>query len=144
MNDRHLGGKGHHLKSESRNAMNKNPMNATASRTLSSSSLTGDTVVDAAGEKLGTIDDLMIDLDRGSVAYAVLSVGGLFGMGDKLFAIPWDALRLDTNEKQFVLNINKEKLENAEGFDKDNWPDFADQSWGSKVHSHYGTKPSWG
>ncbi len=111
---------------------------------LSSSSLTGDTVVDAAGEKLGTIDDLMIDTDRGSVAYAVLSVGGLFGMGDKLFAIPWSALRVDTNEKQLVLNINKDKLENAPGFDKDNWPDFADQSWGSKVHSHYGTKPSWG
>lgn len=115
-----------------------------AGKILSSSSLTGDTVVDAAGEKLGTIDDLMIELGGGTIAYAVLSVGGLFGMGDKLFAIPWSALRVDTNEKQLVLNINKEKLEKAEGFDKDNWPDFADQTWGSKVHSHFGTKPSWG
>lgn len=124
--------------------MNMHKTGSTAGRTLSSSSITGDTVVDAAGEKLGTIDDLMIELEGGTIAYAVLSVGGLFGMGDKLFAIPWDALRVDTHEKQFVLNINKDKLENAEGFDKDNWPDFADQTWGSKVHSHYGTKPSWG
>lgn len=115
-----------------------------AGKILSSSSLTGDEVVDAAGEKLGTVDDLMIELGSGTIAYAVLSVGGLFGMGDKLFAIPWSALRVDTNEKRLVLNVNKDKLEKAEGFDKDNWPDFADQTWGSKVHSHYGTKPSWG
>lgn len=112
-------------------------------RILSSSSLTGDKVVDSAGEKLGSIDDLMIDLDRGDIAYAVLSVGGLFGMGDKLFAIPWSAFRVDTVEKQLVLNVNKDKLEQAPGFDKDNWPDFADQSWGESVHSHYGTTPSW-
>jgi sporulation protein YlmC with PRC-barrel domain len=115
-----------------------------AGKILSSSSLTGDKVVDAAGEKLGTIDELMIDMDRGSVAYAVLSVGGLFGMGDKLFAIPWSALRVDTTEKQLVLNIKKEQLEKAPGFDQDHWPDFADQAWGTTVHSHYGTKPSWG
>ncbi len=111
-------------------------------RVLSSSSLTGDTVVDSAGEKLGTIDNLMIDTDRGTIAYAVLSVGGLFGMGDKLFAIPWQALRVDHQEKQLVLNVKKDKLEKAPGFAKDNWPDFADQSWGRTVHSHYGTTPS--
>lgn len=124
--------------------MAMNTTDVAAGRILSSSSLTGDTVVDAAGEKLGTIDELMIDTDRGSVAYAVLSVGGLFGMGDKLFAIPWSALRVDTTEKQLVLNIKKAQLEKAEGFDKDHWPDFADHSWGTKVHSHYGIKPSWG
>lgn len=110
---------------------------------LSSSTLTGDPVVDPAGEKLGKLDELMIDVDRGGIAYAVLSVGGLFGMGDKLFAIPWSALRVDTEEKQLVLNVSKEQLEHAPGFDKSNWPDFADQMWGATVHRHYGVRPFW-
>jgi len=112
-------------------------------RVLSAGSLKGDKVVDAAGEKLGTLEDLMIDLNRGSIAYAVLSVGGLFGMGDKLFAIPWSAFRVDTEEKCLVLNVNKELLKTAPGFDKDNWPDFADQAWGVTVYNHYGAKPYW-
>jgi len=112
-------------------------------RVLSASSLMSDNVVDTAGEKLGSIADLMIDLDRGSIAYAVLSVGGLFGMGDKLFAIPWSALHVDTAAKQLVLNVKKEQLEKAPGFDKEHWPNFADQAWGQTVHSYYGTTPSW-
>lgn len=109
---------------------------------LSSSTLSGDKVVDSIGQKLGSIEDLMIDVDQGNIAYAVLSVGGLFGMGDRLFAIPWSALRVDTKNKQLVLNVNKDQLEKAPGFDKDNWPDFADRAWAQSVHTHYGTKLS--
>lgn len=133
-----------HSKTESGSHMTMHTTEGTPVKVLSSGSLMKDAVVDAAGEKLGTIADLMIELEGGTIAYAVLSVGGLFGIGDKLFAIPWSALRVDTTEKQLVLNINKDKLENAPGFDKDNWPDFADQTWGSTVHGHYGTTPSWG
>src|SRR5512135_3389874 len=82
---------------------------------ISASSLTGDSVVNAQGEDLGTIEDIMIHIDSGRVAYAVLSFGGFLGMGDKLFAIPWEALTLDEDNKQFILNIPKEKLENAPG-----------------------------
>jgi sporulation protein YlmC with PRC-barrel domain len=112
-------------------------------RVLSASTLKGDDVVNRSGEDLGKIEDLMIDLDRGRVAYAVLSFGGFLGMGDKLFAIPWEALTIDTASKRFVLNISKELLERAPGFDKNNWPDMADPAWGVELYGYYGYKPYW-
>jgi sporulation protein YlmC with PRC-barrel domain len=112
-------------------------------RVMSASTLTGDKVVNSAGEDLGKIQDIMLDTPTGRVAYAVLSFGGFLGMGDKLFAIPWDKLSLDEANKQFVLNIDKTKLQQAPGFDKDNWPDMADPSWGSRIYSYYGSHPYW-
>jgi sporulation protein YlmC with PRC-barrel domain len=112
-------------------------------RVLSASTLTGDKVVNAAGEDLGKIDEIMIDTPTGRVAYAVLSFGGFLGMGNKLFAIPWDKFALDEQNKRFVLNIDRAKLEQAPGFDKDNWPDMADPSWGSRIYSYYGSHPYW-
>src|SRR5438445_12971392 len=84
-------------------------------RVLSASTLAGDRVKNAAGEDLGKIDELMIDIPTGRVAYAVLSFGGVLGLGDKLFAIPWRALRVDEDEKQFIFNVDKRQLENAPG-----------------------------
>ena len=78
---------------------------------LSASTLKGDKVVNHQGEDLGKIEELMIDLDRGRIAYAVLSFGGFLGMGDKLFAIPWQAFTVDTAQKRLVLNAKKELLE---------------------------------
>jgi sporulation protein YlmC with PRC-barrel domain len=119
-------------------------LNATQTwRVLSASTLKGDDVVDAKGEKLGTIEELMIDLDRGCIAYAVLSFGGFLGMGDKLFAIPWSALSVDSMGKRLVLNVKKERLERAPGFDKSAWPNMADETWRASIYSHYGTKPFW-
>lgn len=112
-------------------------------RVLSASTLKGDSVVNTKNEKLGTIEELMIDLEGGRIAYAVLSFGGFMGMGDKLFAIPWSALSIDTIEKRFVLNVSKERLERAPGFDKDQWPNMADQEWGNKIYDYYGSKPIW-
>src|SRR5215813_5243945 len=112
-------------------------------RVMSASSLSGDRVRNAAGEDLGKIKELMIDVPSGRVAYAVLSFGGVLGLGDKLFAIPWNALTLDEDEKQFILNADKKTLENAPGFDQDNWPDMAKPSWGAQIHSYYGTQPYW-
>jgi sporulation protein YlmC with PRC-barrel domain len=110
---------------------------------LSASSLAGDTVRNPAGEDLGKVKDIMIDMSKGRIAYAVLSFGGVLGMGDKLFAIPWNALSVDEDEKCLVLDADKETLESAPGFDKDNWPDMADTSWGSKIYQHYGQEPYW-
>ena len=112
-------------------------------RVLSASTLKGDKVVNLRGEDLGNIEDLMIDLERGRIAYAVLSFGGFLGMGDKLFAIPWEALTVDTKEKRLVLNVDKELLKRAPGFDKNNWPDMTDQTWGNSVYNYYGYKPYW-
>jgi len=112
-------------------------------RVLSAGTLTGDRVRNSAGEDLGKIEEIMIDVQTGRVAYAVLSFGGFLGIGDKLFAVPWEAMTLNEADHEFVMNVDKAALENAPGFDKDNWPDMADPTWGSQVFSHYGYKPYW-
>lgn len=64
-------------------------------------------------------------------------------MGNKLFAVPWEALKIDEANHEFILNVDKEFLQRAPGFDKDDWPDMADPTWGDQVHDHYGYTPYW-
>src|ERR1019366_759015 len=112
-------------------------------RVLAASTLAGDSVRNSAGEDLGKVDEIMIDIPSGRVGYAVLSFGGVLGMGNKLFAVPWSALRVDEDEKFFILDVDKTKLEKAPGFDKSNWPNMADTTWGSEVFRYYGATPYW-
>lgn len=109
---------------------------------MSASTLIGDGVYNLQDEDLGDVKDIMLDMRAGKVAYAVLSFGGFLGMGEKLFAVPWAALTLDTENKRMTLNIDKARLEDAPGFDKDSWPDMADPVWANDIHSYYGTTPS--
>jgi sporulation protein YlmC with PRC-barrel domain len=95
-------------------------------RVLGATSLTGDRVRNAQGHDVGKIVEIAIDLASGRVAYAVLSYNGLSGVGNKLFAVPWNALRIDQSTHEFVVDVKREVLESASGFDKDNWPDMAD------------------
>ncbi len=108
---------------------------------MGADTLIGNDVVNRDAEDLGEIKEIMLDMRSGRVSYAVLSFGGFMGMGDKLFAVPWDALTLDTLNKRFMLNVDKQRLENAPGFDKDQWPDMADQAWERDIHGYYGTTP---
>ena len=110
-------------------------------RLMGADTLNGNDVYNEKGEDLGDIKEFMLDMTNGRVTYAVLSFGGFLGMGEKLFAVPWNALKLDTVNKRFVLNVDKARLENAPGFDKDNWPNMSDQTWAQGIHSYYGTKP---
>ena len=110
---------------------------------MAADTLDGDKVVNPRGDDLGTIEDIMIDVQCGRVAYAVMSCGGFLGMGDKLFAIPWSALTLDADRHCFVLDADRERFEKAPGFDKDHWPSMADNSWASQVHDFYGVRPYW-
>jgi sporulation protein YlmC with PRC-barrel domain len=112
-------------------------------RLLSSSSLSGTNVRNLQGENIGDIKDLMIDWKNGKVVYAVLSFGGFLGLGDKLFAIPLESFTFESpnNNEYAVLDVNKEKLENAPGFDKDVWPQNADYTFIDSVYSHYGYEP---
>ena len=103
----------------------------------------GSSVVNTKNEDLGKIEDLVLDAGAGRIAYAVLSFGGFLGMGDKYFAIPWNAFRFDLTEKRAVLNVDKKLLESAPGFDKDNWPNMADSTWGTGIYKHYGYAPYW-
>lgn len=105
---------------------------------MSASTLSGDDVKNAQGEDLGHVKDIMLDTENNRVAYYVLSFGGVLGMGDKLFAIPPEAMKLNTNDKCFILNIDKERLKKAEGFNKDQWPNMADPTFRSNLYQHYG------
>ena len=108
---------------------------------MGANTLTGNDVYNGAEEDLGDIKEIMIDMRSGKVAYAVLSFGGFLGLGEKLFAVPWSALKLDTENKRFVLDVDKKRLESAPGFDKDDWPDMNDPAWSAEIHSFYRTKP---
>ena len=110
---------------------------------LSTSAVIGDSIVNRTGENLGKIEELMLDLEMGRVAYAVLSLGGVPGMNDKLFAIPFEALKLDATHEHFTLDVDKDKLRNAPSFDKNNPPKASDRTWGSEVYKFYGYKPYW-
>lgn len=82
----------------------------------------GSSVVNPQGESLGKIDDLVIDPATGRITYAALSHGSILGLGGKLFAVSWEALTMQPDGKTFVLDVPKETLESATGFDKSNWP----------------------
>lgn len=105
---------------------------------LSAGSLKGTAVVNAASEKVGSLEEIMLHTDTGEVAYAVLSFGGFLGVGDKLFAIPWQALTVDTVQERIVVDVDKDRLENAPGFDKNDWPKTADSAFLQRMHAHYG------
>lgn len=107
---------------------------------MGADTLIGNSVYNHQDESLGDIKEIMLDMRSGQVSYAVLEFGGFLGMGSKLFAVPWQALTLDTIEKRFVLKINKERLDDAPGFEKDNWPDMADPIWAQSIHDYYGTR----
>ena len=112
---------------------------------LSAATMIGTKIVNPAGEELGSLKDLMIDLDEGQVNYAVLSFGGFLGLGDKLFAIPWDALTINPEDNTFILDMNKDQLKDAPGFDKDHWPDEAQYQagWLLDIYDYYGYTPYW-
>lgn len=107
-------------------------------RLMGAGTLIGDDVYNTKGEELGDIKEIMLDTQSGTVVYAVVGVGGFLGMGDKLFAIPWKALKLDPTEKRFILDVSKERMKDAPGFDKDHWPDMADSRWNQEIRSFYG------
>jgi len=109
---------------------------------MGADTLIGDSVVNAQEETLGDIKEIMLDMRTGQIAYAVLAFGGFLGMGEKMFAVPWQALQLDTVNKRFMLNVDKNRLQTAPGFDPDAWPDMSDAGWANQIHSFYGTDPS--
>ncbi len=108
---------------------------------MGAETLVGNDVYNHKEEEIGEIKEIMLNMRSGRVEYAVLSFGGFLGMGEKFFAIPWNALTLDTKNKRFVINVEKDLLKDAPGFDKDKWPDMADQAWAKQIHSYYGTQP---
>ena len=93
---------------------------------LTASSIIGDSVENPQGEKLGSIDNLMINVNKGTVEYAVMEFGAFLGIGGKLFAIPFTELRINPEKRIFVLDRDREFLEKLPGFDDKHWPDTND------------------
>ncbi|HTL38087.1 MAG TPA: PRC-barrel domain-containing protein [Kofleriaceae bacterium] len=112
-------------------------------RTLGATTLIGDKVVNLSGQYVGKIEELMVDVTTGRVAYAVLSHGGVLGIGTKLFALPWSALTVDEGKKRFVINVSAEALDRMPGFDKDHWPDLNDLEYATGVYRQWGATPYW-
>lgn len=117
--------------------------NTLTPRALSATSITGTNVTNLQNESLGEIEDLMIDLNTGRVSYAVLSFGGILGIGDKLFAVPLESFSVDADNENFVLNMDKDRLEDAPGFDKNDWPATSDTGFRDRVYSYYEIDPYW-
>lgn len=110
---------------------------------MAASTLDDTKVITSDGEDVGKISDIMLDVEGGRIAYAVLSTGGFLGMGNTLHAIPWSALTLDTDEKCFRVDITAERIKNDPGFDKNYWPSMADAAWGTSLHKYYNRTPYW-
>jgi hypothetical protein len=114
-----------------------------APRVLSSGTLLGCEVLNREGEKLGKVESFAVDLEQGRLAYAVLSFGGFLGFGDKWFAVPWEALEFSHHDQRFILNVEKELLKEAPGFDKDHWPSIEDRQFAQQVYEYYDRVPYW-
>lgn len=109
---------------------------ATDRQVISVSTLCGYRVRNRRNEELGTIEELMVSPASGCIAYAVLS------FSDKLCAAPWSMFSVRADDKALVLDVEREQLENAPGFDQDDWPDLADESWQLQIHHHFGRQPA--
>ncbi|WP_265582052.1 PRC-barrel domain-containing protein [Methanofollis aquaemaris] len=103
--------------------------------------IVGKRVKNALGEDLGEVHHLMVDVPSGSIIFAVLSSGGIMGLGEKLYPVPWQALT--EKEDDYLLKIRKETMETAPSFDHNHWPKADDLSWFERVFRFYDYSPPW-
>lgn len=114
-----------------------NTSTTTTSDVISSDKVEGTNVYNTAGDKLGSIDDLMIDKRSGQVRYAVLEFGGFLGMGTDRYPIPWNMLKYDTVKDGYVVPLDKTKIENAPRYGENDTPAYTPE-YGKKVNGYYG------
>ena len=110
---------------------------------LTASTIIGDKVVNGKSEIIGNIKDIMINTKNGCIEYMVLEFGGVLGFGEKLFSIPFGAFKLDFINRRFILDVSKDVLEKAPGFDKAHWPNtnshqFDMSYWGPLTRNNSG------
>ena len=110
---------------------------------IASDKVQGTSVYNAEGETLGAIHDVMIDKLSGKVAYAIMSFGGLLGMGNQYHPLPWSVLKYNTNLGGYVVHLDKRQLEGGPAYDVDEEPAWGDRAYESKIHDYYGVGPYW-
>ena len=113
------------------------------SRLISADKVEGTSVYNTAGDKLGAIDNVMIDKQTGKVAYAMMSFGGFLGLGEKYHPLPWSMLKFDTSKGGYLVNLDKRTLEGAPMYAQNDTINWEDEAWGKKVHDYYGVPPYW-
>ena len=114
-----------------------------AHRLIAGAKVAGTPVYDTAGERLGAVEDVMIDKESGRIAYAVLSFGGFLGMGEKHHPLPWAALRYDTALGGYVVALDRTRLEGAPALADASDAAWGDPVWGQRIHDYYGLSPYW-
>lgn len=125
---------------EIENTTGQNQLGANANRPvhiLTSTSIIGDKVVNKPGEDIGKIKDIMINVKEGTIQYLIIEFGGFLGLGEKLFAIPFAALKLNAKDQNFILDVDKTFLETAPGFNPEHWPETNSHYF--DVNSHWGS-----
>jgi hypothetical protein len=110
---------------------------------IKASNVMGKDVVNSMQENLGDIKELMLDPVSGKIAYAVLSFGGFLGLGEKLFAVPFSALTYSHVNDEYVLDVSKDILGKAPGFDSSNWPTMATEEWNRDIYKYYEKRTYW-
>jgi hypothetical protein len=110
---------------------------------VAAAALSGERVLSRSHETLGSISEIMLDLARGRVAYALLACGGFMGVGERLFAIPWSVLKHDARRECFVLDVDDATFASAPTIEKDDWPSEPDLQWHQRLHQHYHARPYW-
>lgn len=104
---------------------------------VKASEVKGVKVKNIDNEDLGEINEIVLDKNTGKVSYLVLDFGGFLSFGNKYFAIPWSAFQYNKEDDSFILNVDKDRLKNAPGFDKNDWPDFANQEFTMSLTRFY-------
>lgn len=112
-------------------------------RLVAANALTGHKVFNRNGETLGEIADILLDVPRGRIAYAVMGVGGFLGVGERRVALPFTALTLDTDRQCFLMDASLEAFKTAPAVDETRWPPTPDLGWHEEVHRYYGARPYW-
>jgi sporulation protein YlmC with PRC-barrel domain len=103
----------------------------------------GTSLYNTALEKLGTVEDIMIDRASGRIAYAVLSFGGFLGIGDRYYPLPWEKLEYNQELGGYVVDIDRQTLKGAPSYAKTKTAAWDDEAWGRGVYAHYGVPPFW-
>jgi sporulation protein YlmC with PRC-barrel domain len=117
--------------------------NDTGGKLIAAQKVQGASVYNAALEKLGTVEDIMIDKASGRIAYAILSFGGFLGIGDRYYPLPWERLHYSAELGGYVVDIDREVLEGAPSYSDIKAAAWDDDAWGRDVYAHYGVPPFW-
>ena len=112
-------------------------------KALRAASIMGLRVRNSEGGEIGLIEDFVLDMETGRIAYAVMTSKGFLQGEERLFAVPFQSMILDLDRNEFILDADKNRLAEAPGFSGDKWPKMGDRRWGAKIHAWYGKKPYW-